>query len=85
MSYNDYVDDYSPTQTKAVDKFGYYNGRTGNTDLVERQLVEFGMPYDGDRGVCRHLWKVRTVHRTFYSPRFIRCSLLNIRQVQERN
>ncbi len=52
MSYNDYVDDYSPTQTKAVDKFGYYNGRTGNTDLVERQLVEFGMPYDGDRGVC---------------------------------
>ena len=37
---------------KAVDKFGYYNGRTGNTDLVERQLVEFGTPYDGDRGVC---------------------------------
>ena len=35
-----------------MDKFGYYNGRTGNTDLVERQLVEFGMPYDGDRGVC---------------------------------
>lgn len=40
-----------PTQTKAVDKFGYYNGRTGNTDLVERQLVEFGTPYEGDRGV----------------------------------
>ena len=38
--------EYSPT-TKGVDRFGYYNGKEWNTDLVERQLVELNKPYDG--------------------------------------
>ncbi len=32
---------YTPF-TKAVDYWGYYNGETGNTDLIERQTVDAG-------------------------------------------
>lgn len=46
MSYYDSWNNYSPMQTKAVDRFGYYNGKTSNTDLVERQLVEFNCMSD---------------------------------------
>lgn len=52
LSYHDYINEYSPMQTKAMDRFGYYNGKTGNTDLVERQLAEFYLPYEEERGVC---------------------------------
>ena len=45
MEYYNESSEYSPT-TKAVDRFGYYNGNTENTDLVERQVVQMRSPND---------------------------------------
>ena len=52
--YNEYSE-YSPT-TKAVDRFGYYNGKTENTDLVERQVVQMRSPNDyGSYPTCVYI------------------------------
>lgn len=47
LDYWNRTDEYDP-YTKAVDRHGYYNGHEENTDRVERRLVEFGKPSDGN-------------------------------------
>ena len=54
MDYYNESFEYSPT-TKGVDRFGYYNGKESNTDLVERQIVELHRLDGGSVPLCTYI------------------------------